>query len=273
MLYDFKKLRTFLERVAPIVPNRREPITLTKGEDFTQKHNNGEVEYTDEGIFVIINGQKHQRYIYKKRCSVNYTGTPKFPKFHFIQCSTLKETPFMKDYFAANTEAVTIIDKYNGTEYPNRVLDVCRNCMNEAVVDVPVDTEAFFEKINEEALENKTVPTDIFGYTYDWTEISKNYRVVHNLTCERCSTTVEKGYDERFLHVHHQNGDKTYNHTSNLECLCILCHSAVDEHHDKNFSTQRMKNIICDFLKSYESQLKSKNKALYKKHRAICNKA
>jgi hypothetical protein len=270
MLYDFNNLKKLLTKIAPVTPNQSEKNFLVEGENFTEKHNRGEVEYTDEGIFVIIHGKKHQRYIYKKKYSVTYSSNISFPKFHFIKCSAVVKWG-INNYYSANTENVLVIDKSTGEKYPNKVLSICGSCLREAVTDdVPVDTEEFFKQKDEEAMENKTVPTDIYGYTYDWTEISKNYRVANNLTCKRCSTTVAKGYDELYLHVHHKNGDKTFNHTSNLECLCILCHSDVDEHHNRNFSTQRMKNIICNFLRAYKGQLKSKNKPLYQKHNAIC---
>jgi hypothetical protein len=270
MLYDFENLRKLLAEIAPITVNQSAKNFLVEGEDFTRKHNDGDVEYTDEGIFVIINGEKHQRYIYKRKYTVNYGGNISFPKFHFIRCSTVVQWG-IENYYSANTERVTVIDKNSGEVYPNKVLQICRNCIREAVVDVPEDTEAFFRQKNEEAMENKIVPTDIYGYTYDWTEISKNYRFSKDLTCERCATTVEKGYHEQYLHVHHKNGDKTFNHTSNLECVCILCHSAVDEHHALQFEKQRIQNTICDFLKFYDRQIQVKNKKLYQKYKAICN--
>jgi predicted HNH restriction endonuclease len=49
--------------------------------------------------------------------------------------------------------------------------------------------------------------------------------------CEDCGWQPTNNYQKRFIHTHHQNGDKTNNKEENLKVLCIECHSNVDGYH------------------------------------------
>ena len=46
-------------------------------------------------------------------------------------------------------------------------------------------------------------------------------------------------------------GDKLDNRESNLECLCIKCHSEVDDTHRRNFSSLAKQGLIQEFLLKY----------------------
>ncbi len=63
-----------------------------------------------------------------------------------------------------------------------------------------------------------------------------------------------------------KNGDKTNNRESNLECICILCHSYKDIRHEENFDKRRMLNEIKAFVKSYRTELIKVNNPYLKRY-------
>lgn len=93
--------------------------------------------------------------------------------------------------------------------------------------------------------------TDIFGYTQGWERISREYRESKDYTCEICGLKIENPLDRMYMHCHHKNGDKTNNDFSNLQCLCIRCHSQVDQRHATNFSKCANLNELKDFEEKY----------------------
>ena len=73
----------------------------------------------------------------------------------------------------------------------------------------------------------------------------------HDFICERCGIKIDDPFDRQFIHTHHKNGEKTDNRESNLECLCIKCHSVVDEYHRKKFSKGGNRVLLQDFKDKY----------------------
>lgn len=56
------------------------------------------------------------------------------------------------------------------------------------------------------------------------------------------------------MQTHHKNGVKTDNREGNLECLCIKCHSEVDDTHRRNFSSAAQKVLIEDYMRKYHGK-------------------
>ena len=115
------------------------------------------------------------------------------------------------------------------------------------------DSSDFVEILKEcgDVEEPTKVDLDIFGYVKDWEQISYNYRISHNFTCERCGVKVEDRFDHQYIQTHHRNGVKTDNREANLECLCIECHAIVDEAHRRNFSRGGNKVKLDEFIAKY----------------------
>jgi len=74
---------------------------------------------------------------------------------------------------------------------------------------------------------------DVFGtpepesrYTRDWATVSRKYKESRGWRCEDCGVYCGGSKsDRRLLHVHHRDLDPQNNARSNLDALCVVCHS------------------------------------------------
>ena len=74
---------------------------------------------------------------------------------------------------------------------------------------------------------DRTAPLSV--YSKDWNKMSKEYKKRANWRCERCGRDFG-GRKTKFLQAHHKNGNTFDNRPSNIEVLCIICHSKEPYH-------------------------------------------
>jgi hypothetical protein len=134
------------------------------------------------------------------------------------------------------------------------VLSYCNYCKHE-LFDGIKTTQDFFDKLDKTQINSKNIEVDIFGYVKDKEKISKQYREKKDYTCESCGIKPANILEKRYWHTHHKDGNKTNNSESNLQCLCVLCHSYKDIRHEENFDTKRMKTELDYFVKQYKNEL------------------
>lgn len=212
----------------------------------------GIIIYTDE------KGQKHQGFMYMRNYDLELH--PEGPVMHTCKCRTLEEYD-IKFFRFAETAQVLVYDKSTRSDVL-RTLRPCKNCKvalanNPTLrrVNSSVDFAALIAEINREQAVNlaKDSDVDVFGYTRNWHEISEKIRSERNYKCEKCGIQITNTFDRQYIHVHHKNGIKTDNSERNLQCLCIDCHSKIDDLHKENFSYGAKKMMLQEFINKYKS--------------------
>ncbi|MGL6166921.1 MAG: HNH endonuclease, partial [Fusobacteriaceae bacterium] len=121
---------------------------------------------------------------------------------------------------------------------------VCKNCLkalgyksygasqlisNEVFNNFTV--KEFLDKYNTEIhIEpiHTSLDQPLNEYSKDWNNISYSYKNSKRFICQDCKKDCSK--DTAELHVHHVDGLKYNNKASNLEVVCVKCHSKKPMH-------------------------------------------
>lgn len=264
-IYDFNKFKAALERLGFTIGEAKPYTPLEVADVNLSNIQSGEVEITDEGIFYVNpnTGNKQQIFLYMRNYNMADWGKP---RFHITNCTTLQELG-TKRYRRANTGTVIVYDTSQDRDVEVSGLPLCKNCLRSIRAARQLDygsdmTSDEFEQILRAAgedTENDQEPdTDLEGYTWKWQKISEAYRTKKNYTCEKCGFHPESRMDRQFIHVHHKDGRKTNNRESNLQCLCIACHSNVNPTHQENFSKGANRVMLDSFTKKFPDACKAK---------------
>lgn len=265
MLYTFNRLAAFLSQEGFPEANQR-GIQIIK-RDLTQEEQAGNIDFREDGIYLMSNGQAYKGYMYLKYPDISRYG---IPSFHITNCRTILtqrttirngRNNFDGRYFWHNSNVVTLEDRTTRSIHENEVLSLCGNCERQSRIQEYSDTEGFFSLLDRQEIEetNREIELDMFGRPLDWDKISKTYKQERNYTCENCGfggEMLESRKDREFIHTDHIVAwELTNTRRQNLQCLCILCHSQKDELHRANFSKQGMQRRIQRFLDKYRVKL------------------
>lgn len=273
MLYDFNGLKSFVKQRFGIDPDKLnskfKPITQTFTRAELEKH----VAFDVDGIFFVDKkGNRYKGFLYieagySRASVIRNGGRTIVPKFHILNCSTIQEKRSKKDFNGKYVFSNEVI-KMEDIDGKVKELEICGNCVRLSnLVHLGMRISNYRDEVilNGEEEGNffetelpKDVTTDFWGYTSDWDDTSKNYRMKKKFTCEDCGINLNQnlvnGY---FLETHHLNGNKKDNDDDNLKCLCVLCHANVDDTHRDNYSRAANKQKLADFIRLFEEQLKA----------------
>lgn len=261
-IYDFNALREFLVHRGYIVEQAQgyRPFT-PEVIDPMEEIRRGTMEFRDNGIFVIHpeTEEEQQVFVYKYDYWLHRYGEQK-PKFHICRCITINEFmargAFDGHYVRANTDPVPVLSKETRQEEQISNMPLCKNCLIKIREYGRVTSEEFVNILREatgidDMTQPEEVEVDIRGYTREWEQISRAYREAHEYTCEKCGLRIDDTYDRQYIHCHHKDSNKLNNHENNLECLCLRCHSEVDDYHRLNLTTGANGIIFDDFNSKY----------------------
>lgn len=180
------------------------------------------------------------------------------PSLHIYNCDTTED--LSRRMKVSNSSKNTYYSK-DQQKLITANLEICKKCTRNLRkrYNLNLGTNTFnnFVLALEESEKRQTI-TDKSGYILNWKQVSYCFREIKNFTCEKCSFKATNNLEKRFLHTHHVNKDKTNNSRYNLQCLCVECHSNVDEYHKEKFSFEGLK-ALTDFL-AFKEQKKHKSK-------------
>jgi len=268
----FEKFESFLEVVKEITLSQLDKAKkLLKGEgkDLTDISdifigNSSELfDILPDGTLVKVN-----LYIATKNIDRDLLDTitiNSLNKYHIYSCkviSSMFKSGRTHRYKRNNRDDGTFyytLHDNEGTELEKREhqkLNICKNCLGQFLNHYASDddVENFnlkeFHKQNSSLFDFETSELEKGEdakaniYSQRWNEISTQIKIKKDYTCESCGWKPRNTYQKRFVHTHHQNGDKTDNGQENLKVLCIECHSNIDGYHTQIKSQNNYKEFI-----------------------------
>jgi len=228
-----------------------EGIELSNSSDITVTQNKLFV-YKNFHVLVFIRDQ------YVKRSSRLFEY-----KFHICSCKTIEQMMkfrrFARYVVSTRNDGMFVINSYD-IETKKRIenekivkLNVCKNCLiqlkysgysdhyKDKHIYESFSIDEFFRKYTSEFKEkpqytDKNAPSN--EYSVNFEQISYSFRDINDWRCSNCKINLRN--DKDLLDTHHINGIKSDNSWSNLQSLCIRCHSEQPFHdrikNDERFS-------------------------------------
>lgn len=233
--------------------NKRQSINLD--ELLAKLNTPGGVEFDLDELTICpdgtfeIDGQKVLVYIRDQNYNPYYRYTESGYKFHICDCSTIlsfiKNNRFAR-YVASNyTYGKFLIHRiYKNEIYDKKVvkLNVCKNCLqrlnykgytnNKNEIYNNFQLEQYFDEYGSTKFSKTPEYTETSSplnlYPKNFSKFANSIKAIAKWKCEECG--LDLSGDRHLLHVHHIDYDKSNNHPSNLQVLCIRCHAEKDGH-------------------------------------------
>lgn len=193
-------------------------------------------------------------------------------RFHIAECATIRKmraSGRFGRYVMSNNPSGKFYATNSLGEGEYIELYVCMNCLNKInyknyrqlasagryQIVYDFDPEEFFEKYSSffDSFPSRHSGSKD-GYTSDWAEISRKIRKAAGYRCQNCNVDLSK--NQHLLHTHHINGVKHDNKTSNLQALCIDCHSKAPKH--DRMHVPRSQRLLVSHLRAEQEQVNTR---------------
>jgi 5-methylcytosine-specific restriction endonuclease McrA len=175
------------------------------------------------------------------------------PRYHLSNCSTLRQMREQKRFnryvVSTRLDGIFNLNIISGQRANKKLvpLCVCQNCLGflyfngfrmewgrpqriRAVQAFSLDE--FFRQYPK-SLHTQTPKHDsdnapLNTYGPDFSQVSRRVRAAVQFKCEDCEFDCSLPSLQKYLHVHHLDGDKSNDTRDNLRAICLECHA--DEH-------------------------------------------
>ncbi|MBA5245845.1 HNH endonuclease [Marnyiella aurantia] len=173
---------------------------------------------------------------------ITYASTP---ALHIYQCETTEEKGFKMQIANSSRNNYWSRDRSKHVQAELQICKVCaKHLRNHYKISMGTNTFNNFILALEESSRTKQTLVDSSGYIINWRQVSHCFRDLKRFTCEKCGYKANNEQHYKYLHTHHISGVKTDNQRSNLQCLCVKCHSEVDDHHQKKFALEGLSQLL-----------------------------
>lgn len=174
----------------------------------------------------------------------------KSPSLHIDFCDNRQQ--LNNQMRATNSQFVTYYSKEDGTKYENQRLKICKKCLNivreRTSINIAGESWDEFLLSVEESEEFRCRVPNADGYAINWNQISAAYKRLKGYSCENCEFKLNDLHKTKFIQTHHiKSFEKLNNIRTNLKCLCVKCHSEVDNYHKQQFSTIENQILLSEF--------------------------
>jgi len=236
------------------------PVNTLTADEVERLKNEG-IEIPIEDVGVLNDGThvyKGRRVIVYIRDVPVYGDRYSLPKYHLAMCETLarmiEEKRYQKRYVVATRDDGKFnIQKIRGDNVlkSDEALAVCQHCLDElkykgfslrmksaqratAVHDFSINT--FFEEYGRTCVwatpkfDADHAPPNV--YSAHFYRIAKAIKEQRGYRCESisCKIDLSNPQNQKFLHAHHIDADKSDSHPTNIRLLCIRCHATMFQH-------------------------------------------
>lgn len=195
-IFDFSPLRNYLIKKGYKIKefDSIEGKDLIYIKDPIEAIKNRQLSVRDDGIFTVdkTTGKEYRTYMYKFDYYIEKYGKP---RYHICKCKILE------DFIEKGRFNGHYINGYKGDEVPVRDLSkkgeiakvsdlpLCGYC-REKLSQYSDKTLKEFADLLEKSRLNTEIEPDIFGYTRDWEQISRQYKEAKDYTCEKCGLKI-----------------------------------------------------------------------------------
>jgi hypothetical protein len=198
---------------------------------------------------------KNKRVILYIRDVAGYSKNYGDPRFHVSNCRTIQEmrsnNRFGRYVVANRDDGLFSVNVGESRKSADKKLQVCQNCLDYLSYDGfelqweqhtrqrtvgQFKISRFFEiyprSLHYEIPSYNSANAPRNSYSNNFSEISKSYRESVDWKCEGlfCGVNLNASEHRKFLHVHHQDGQKNNNSRQNLKALCLNCHANEFQH-------------------------------------------